>query len=188
MIDSARLLEDLKKLVRTLEADLREEHDGSPRMKEVEAEWREATEAKRTAETLADFRAAATSQSAAHWVLACVFLRFVEDNVLVERPWLAGQGERMTLARDRHQSFFRHPDRRADSDLDYLLDCLADAARLPGMAGLFDRRHNPLFRLPLSGDGAEALLRCLRRTDPDTGGLVHDFRDPARGTRFLGDL
>ncbi len=56
------------------------------------------------------------------------------------------------------------------------------------MAGLFDRRHNPLFRLPLSGDGAMALLAFFQRMNPDTGRLVHDFTDQDWSTRFLGDL
>ena len=39
----------------------------------------------------------------------------------------------------------------------YLLDTFAEAARLPGLAGLFDPAHNPLFRLPLSGDASSPL-------------------------------
>lgn len=121
-----------------------------------------------------------------HWILACVFLRFIEDNGLVERPWLAGHGERMHLARDRRDAYFReHPHL---SDRNYLLACFDDAATLPGMAGLFDRRHNPLFRLLHSGDGAIDLLAFFRKIDPDSGRPVHDFTDPAWGTRFLGDL
>ncbi|MGH8570925.1 MAG: BREX-2 system adenine-specific DNA-methyltransferase PglX, partial [Gammaproteobacteria bacterium] len=32
------------------------------------------------------------------------------------------------------------------------------------------------------------LLAFWQKVDPDTGRLVHDFTDPERGTRFLGDL
>jgi len=105
---------------------------------------------------------------------------------LVERPWLAGPGEHLDLARDRHEAYFRtHPH---ESDLDYLLACFREAKSLPGMSGLFDERHNPLFRVPLSGDGAMALLAFFQRVDPDTGRVVHDFTDPDWSTRFLGDL
>jgi hypothetical protein len=56
------------------------------------------------------------------------------------------------------------------------------------MGALFDERHNPLFRLAVSGDGAMAILGFWQKINPDTGLLVHDFTDPAWSTRFLGDL
>jgi len=90
------------------------------------------------------------------------------------------------LARERHAAYFReHPHA---SDLDYLLDAFAEAARLPGLSVLFDPAHNPLFRLPVSGDGAIALREFFQGIVPETGAPVHDFTDPDWGTRFLGDL
>jgi hypothetical protein len=56
------------------------------------------------------------------------------------------------------------------------------------MRGLFDERHNPLFRIGLSGDGAMQLLAFCQKVNPDTGLLIHDFSDPESATRFLGDL
>ena len=47
---------------------------------------------------------------------------------------------------------------------------------------------NPLFRLPLSADGAMALIGFWRERATDTGALAHDFTDPDWNTRFLGDL
>ncbi len=132
------------------------------------------------------FLKAALDQSVVHWILACVFLRFVEDNRLVDRPLLSGPGEGLDLAKERQQAYFR--ERPHESDADYLMASFDEAARLPGLSGLFDRAHNPLFRLPLSGDGAMALLRFFREVVPETGDLVHDFTDPAWDTRFLGDL
>jgi hypothetical protein len=134
------------------------------------------------------FLSDALTQAAVHWVLACVFLRFIEDNGLVDRPWLAGPGPRMALARDRHLGFFRQPGRGSESDVEYLLAAFDEAAALPALGGLFDKRHNPVFRLPLSADGARALRLFLQKEDADTGALVHDFTDVAWGTRFLGDL
>jgi hypothetical protein len=186
MVDAALLLQDLKRLLRNLEVDLRDAHADSDANRALQAEWQAARDAGRTGEILADFRKDALTQAAVHWILGCVFLRFLEDNGLVERPWLAGPGGRLHLARDRHDAYFRA--RPHDSDLEYLLACFDEAAALPGMAGLFDRRHNPLFRLPLSGDGAMALLAFFQNMDPDTGRLVHDFTDPDWSTRFLGDL
>ena len=46
----------------------------------MQAEWREAFEAKRTADTFETFWSAAIDQAAVHWILGVVFLRFLEDN------------------------------------------------------------------------------------------------------------
>jgi SAM-dependent methyltransferase len=115
-----------------------------------------------------------------------VFIRFLEDNRLLDRPLLSGPGERLDLALERQRAYVRVQPEKIDTD--YLLDTFADAARLPGLAGLYDPSHNPLFRLPLSGDGAIALREFFQARVPETGGLVHDFTDPAWNTRFLGDL
>jgi hypothetical protein len=102
MIDAKTLLRDLKRLTRVLEDELRERHADSPGARALEREWNAARSAGRTAHTFGSFREEALTQSAVHWVLACVFLRFIEDNGLVDRPWLAGPGDHMLLARDRH--------------------------------------------------------------------------------------
>jgi hypothetical protein len=56
------------------------------------------------------------------------------------------------------------------------------------MGDLFDERHNPLWSLGLSGDGALALVEFWHKLDASTGDLAHDFTDPEWNTRFLGDL
>jgi hypothetical protein len=56
------------------------------------------------------------------------------------------------------------------------------------MAPLFDERHNPLFLLGPSADGARAIIDFCRAVDPDSGALVHGFEDETWSTRFLGDL
>ena len=186
MVDAKRLLTDLKRLHRDLLRDLREQHVASPQRAAAQAEWQEAFDAKRTADTFETFWTAAIDQAAVHWILGVVFLRFLEDNRLLDRPFLSGPGERLELAQARQAAYVRqHP---MHIDTDYLLDTFAEAARLPGLAGLYDPDHNPLFRLPLSGDGAIALLAFCRARMPETGELVHDFNDADWNTRFLGDL
>ena len=186
MVDAKRLLADLKRLRRTLDPDLREQHAASPQRDAVHAEWQAALNAKRTADTFETFWSAALDQAAVHWILAVVFIRFLEDNRLLDRPFLSGPGERLDLAAERQRAYVRQ--KPLDTDTDYLLASFAEAATLPGLAGLYDPAHNPLFRLPLSGDGAIALLAFFRARVPETGALVHDFTDPAWNTRFLGDL
>lgn len=187
MIEAQRLLKDLRRLLKTLTDDIRERLGESPGLQDtLSREWQAARDAGRTGAPQIDWLRDEITQAAVHWILGCVFLRFIEDNGLVERPWLAGPGPRRELAADRHQAWFRaHPH---DSDRDYLMACFREAEALPGVGALFDEAHNPLWRLPVSGDGAMALRAFFRRVNPDTGALDHDFADPDHGTRFLGDL
>ncbi|MBV1800485.1 BREX-2 system adenine-specific DNA-methyltransferase PglX [Siccirubricoccus sp. G192] len=186
MVNTERLLDDLKKLRKKLEADLRGHHASSAGRAAVEAEWQEARDTRRTADTFETFFGAAVDQTAVHWILALVFLRFLEDNSLLDRPLISGVGERLELAQMRQREHFRaHP---TDSDAEYLLAMFGEVARLPGLRGLYDPAHNPLFRLPVSGDGAKELFDFFRQRGAETGAPVHDFGDPDWNTRFLGDL
>jgi hypothetical protein len=94
MINPKRLLTDLKRLHSKLKEDLRGHHAASAGRDATEAEWQEAFATKRTAETFAAFFEAAIDQAAVHWILAPAFIRFLEDNGLIERPILSGPGER----------------------------------------------------------------------------------------------
>jgi hypothetical protein len=186
MVDAGILLSDLKKLRKKLEGDLRRHHESSEQRAAIELEWREAFETKRTADTFEIFFGAAVDQAAVHWILSVVFLRFLEDNRLLDRPVIAGPGERLEVAQLRQRDWFRT--RPEDSDAEYLLAVFDKVAHLPGLGGLFDPAHNPLFRLTVSGDGAIALFDFFRQRSLDTGELLHDFTDPGWNTRFLGDL
>lgn len=188
MINSSALLNDLRRVLRALEADLRVRIDEQASLSEsLQAEWKNARDAGRTGVTYTEWLDDEITQAAVHWVLGCVYLRFLEDNHYLERPYLAGPDqEQLALARDRHEEYFR--ERPTESDREYLLWCFRDVAQLPGMRGLFDERHNPVFRIGLSGDGAMLLLEFWQRINPDTGLLIQDFTDSESATRFLGDL
>lgn len=187
MIDAKRLLSDCQALVRQLEADLRDEFDERPEIQAaLKREHHEATVAKRTRRSAEEWTAERITQAAAAWVLGCVFVRFLEDTGLVETARLSGPGERLRQAREQQTEYFhRQPSYTAR---EYLLETFRTVAVLPGCAGLFDERTNPLFSLPISGDAARELVEAWRSIDPESGVLVHDFTDPARSTRFLGDL
>ncbi|MCM8596135.1 BREX-2 system adenine-specific DNA-methyltransferase PglX [Accumulibacter sp.] len=193
MINAPRLLADLTRLQKRLEDDLRQRIAELPELKAgLHAEWHAARDADRTAETFESWADQVITQAGVHWLLSCVFLRFIEDNELVERPWLSGtpesgpHGGRLALARDRHEAYFR--EKPLESDRDYLLACFREAGTLPGLSTFFDEAHNPVFRLGLSGDAAMALRQFWQQVDPNTGRLAHDFTDPDWNTRFLGDL
>ena len=189
MINAPQLLADLKRRLLALEGDLRERINALPDLKaSLQAEWQAARDANRTAETFESWSDQVITQAGVHWLLSCVFLRFIEDNTLVERPWIGGTPEsgRLNLARDQADAYFReHP---LHSDRDYLLSCFTEAGALPGLHTFFDPLHNPVFRLGISGDAAMGLRQFWQQVDPNTGALLHDFTDPAWNTRFLGDL
>jgi hypothetical protein len=187
VIEAKKLLADLQKIVRKLEDDLRQRCADIPDVDEqVRAEYNKAKSAGRTSQAYETWREEFITQAAVAWILGCVFVRFLEDNQLVETPYLAGTGERLNLARDQHTLYFKqHP---THSDREYLESVFRDVTQLPAMRELFDERHNSLWTLGLTGDGATLLLNFWQQVDATTGALVHDFTDEDWNTRFLGDL
>jgi hypothetical protein len=189
LINAPQLLADLIRQLKRLEDDLRTRVAEVPEFKAgLATEWQTARDAERTAETFESWADQVITQAGVHWLLSCVFLRFIEDNQLVERPWLSGPHEsgRLALAQDRHEAYFRaHP---LESDRDFLLAAFREAGALPGLKMFFDETHNPVFRLGISGDAAMALRQFWQQRDPNTGALVHDFTDAEWNTRFLGNL
>jgi hypothetical protein len=189
VINAPQLLSDLTRLLKRFEDDLRQRISDVLELKaSLQAEWQAARDAERTAEPFDSWADQVITQAGVHWLLSCVFLRFIEDNELVERPWLGGtpQSGRLALARDRHEAYFR--ERPLESDRDYLLAAFRDGGSLPGLRTFFDQSHNPVFRIGLSGDAAMTLRQFWQQVDPNTGTLVHDFTDADWNTRFLGDL
>lgn len=187
MIDRKALLDDLKKLVGRLEEDLRgRAKEDSVTSGHLQQEYQAAKKAERTGDAYEMWVEDRITQAAVAWVLACVFVRFLEDNELLARPYLSGPGPRKQLALDHETAYFReHPHR---SHREYLLDAFREIARLPAMEALLGEKRNPLWRLQLSADGADDLISFWRLVDPATGVLVHDFADPSWTTRYLGDL
>ncbi|QEG24769.1 BREX-2 system adenine-specific DNA-methyltransferase PglX [Mariniblastus fucicola] len=192
MINRTSLLNDLRDLLKTLEADLlaRSESDEVPEVVQALAdEYDKAKQAERTALSFEDWRNDFITQMAAAWVLSCVFVRFLEDNQLLEHPQISGPGDRLQWARDQHQVYFtNHP---TESDREYLLKIFGEIRDLShGAGGDVFGKHNFIWQLPnwLGGDAASELLKFFRTINPDDGTLIHDFTDPDWDTRFLGDL
>ena len=195
MVDRERLLGDLRHLRADLEDDLRVRCEEESELDVfLRAEHERAVDGRRTALGYAAWRGDYLTQVAVAWILGCVFVRFLEDNGLVDPPRLSGRGERRRRALDEHTLYFQR--RPTDSDRDYLLRVFHTVAALPVAGQFFDKAHNAIwtleqpgreFRAP-SGDAATRLLDLWQRIDPDSGGLAHDFTDPGWDTRFLGDL
>lgn len=187
MINPKALLSDLKRLLGQLEGDLRERADEVLVLGEsLRLAYDRAKQAERTAQPFETWREEYLTQVAAAWVLACVFVRFIEDNGLIDAPLLAGSGPRLNQAKDQRTLYFQQ--HSTDSDREYLYYVFRKVEALPAAAPLFDEQHNPLWTLGVSGDGATLLIEFWQRIDPATGALAHDFADPTLNTRFLGDL
>jgi hypothetical protein len=197
VIDRKALLEDLKQQVKAVETDLGKQVKVVAEGEKLRAEYDRARKLGRTAATWNSWLDERVTQVAVAWVLGTVFVRFCEDNELIPEPYLtAPEGDRRDLALARFEEYVaRSDDPTYRGWLEQAFEELG-----AGQAGrlLFDRRHNPLFQIPLSHDGARELVDFWRGRD-DGGVLVHDFTDPdpldedgdgTRGwdTRFLGDL
>lgn len=187
MIDAARLLSDLQGQQKKLEIDLRKQIKKLAELNaSLEAAYRAARAAGRTGDTFDVWCEAEITQAAVAWLLACVFLRFCEDNRLIAEPLLAGPGDANRRARESARLYFsEHP---TDNERHYLQHAFAEMRRFPAVAGLYDPLHNPLFRLPLSADAAAELVEFWQAINTDTGELLRNFVDPDLDTRFLGDL
>src|SRR3954447_7658897 len=107
MIERKRLLDELKRLVRHLEDDLRvRAAEGSELRAELLEEYAKARDARRTAKSFEQWLEGRLTQGAVAWVLGCVFVRFLEDNSLIEPPRLAGHRDQLQRARDEQAIFF----------------------------------------------------------------------------------
>ncbi len=187
-------LADLQRLQREVQDDLRERTGTVADLKSrLESEWDAARQAGRTSSTYEAWREDYLVQSAAAWIVACVFARYLEDHGLIEQVWLAGEpagpegGEdRLRRAQDSHEAYFRvHP---GHSDREYLEHVFLELARLPGCADLFAEDRNPLWKIGVSGDMGRRLLTFFQERNPETGRLLRPFTTAEGDTRFLGDL
>lgn len=185
MIDAKALTADARRLVLEVEDDLRDVLARTPELSESwHEEHRRALRGSRTSADFASWRDDHLTQVAVSWVLTTVFVRFLEDNDLVEPRWILGSGDRAGEALDAERAYFReHP---LDTATHWLRSAIDYLKKLPATAQLVDE-HAPLRQVPISGRMAERILAFWRARDDD-GALLRDFHDPQLGTRFLGDL
>jgi hypothetical protein len=144
LIDPKRLLTDLQKLLKRLEPDIRSRCASNPDIDSgLRVEYEKATSAGRTDQPYQDWREDYITQVAVAWILGCVFVRFLEDNRLIDTAWLAGPYDRLQLARDQHTLYFQaNP---THSDREYLEDVFREIAKLPSLGELLAGSYNPLF-------------------------------------------
>ena len=155
MIDSTILLSDLRRRLRLLERDLAERADDVPTMEDSLArEYRTGRNVGRTGDSFGAWRSAELTQTAAAWLIGCVFVRFAEDNGLLATPLIGGLRDRTTAAEARQTAYFRsHP---TATDRDYLLDVLRGGEPPAGDDGAVRPRSQP-------GVALHHLRRCGAR-------------------------
>jgi hypothetical protein len=193
MIERSALLKDLQGELPKIESDIlaysESREDLTAHLKE---EYNKARKAGRTAEHFVAWREAQITQAAVAWVLSCVFVRFLEDNGLLSEPMLAGpveseQGEkRLDHAKQRMVAYYN--ENPTHEDREYLFSLFEQLEKYPVIAELLDHKHNPLWQIPVSADGAKRLIDFFQKIDAASGEIVHDFTDADWDTRFLGDL
>ena len=179
------LLADCRALVSTLVDDLRRLVDSdADAAAKVRDELDAARRAGRTSLSDTDWKEGRLAQVAVAWVLAGVFVRFCEDNGLIDGHRLAGTGHGLQEAKDRRSQHLReHP---SHDDRHWLDEVIAFAAGHQGLDAVLGG-HNPLRFLPLTADGARTFVGFWQEQAAD-GSLRRDFTDPVWDTRFLGDL
>jgi hypothetical protein len=121
---------------------------------------------------------ASSSRSRRAWLLSCVFAHaFSRPRASSASARIAGPG-----ATDSQQLFLELAPSLTERD--YLLTTSASSRTSRRRADLFDARHNPVWLLAPSAEGAKELLALFRAPERRTPRPSASASD----TRFLGDL
>lgn len=200
MIDRKLILADLQTLLRKeVEPDLRKRSELPAIAAALKAEFDKAKKAKRTAMNYTDWRADMITQIGVAWVLSCVFIRFLEDNRMVDPPRLSGptaaDGDSQSALQRARDEYDLHIKANPEHSFrQYILSVIDDLSKLSGGKEVFGKNNIiHQHRDWLSNDAAKRLYNFWQTIEPATGELVHDFTDDADegepfDTRFLGDL
>ncbi len=193
MYDRALLLKDCQRLVTEVEKDIRGRIAGDAELTaQVQQQHATAIREKQTGATIGAWLGEQVTQAAVAWVLATVFVRFLEDNLLIDESWISGPDDadrtrsRLWAATQNREAYFsEHPDH---SDVQYLLHVVREVGRLPACRDLFAEDRNPLFRFSVSADGAKRILAFWREVDRSGAVIRTLVPDTLADTRWLGDL
>jgi hypothetical protein len=187
MVPIKTLLPELHKLLGELNEDLLSRSIADSQIDSgLKEAFHQIEKGGRTGQAFEVWREDYLDQVAVAWVLACVFVRFMEDNDLIDECWLGGEGERRTLADDTYQLFFREYPH--DTDREYFQHVFKEVGKIPAAKDLFAEGKTPLWAVPPSGDAARMLRKFWQEIVPETGHLKRSFKVENGDTRFLGDL
>lgn len=183
-IDGAAFLAHARPVLGALAKDLAERAESSATTTAaLKDRWKRDEEAGVTADAWPVYLAGFVDQVAASWLLACVFVRTLEDRGLLEKSRLAGPGAADSLAAFRRLAPYLN-------ERDYLLHVFGELAEHPAARGVFDREHALFWQLGPSGEAARELLSLLSAGDEATAEreAAPHYRFGQADTRLLGDL
>ncbi len=144
MVAIKMLLPDWRNLADELAEDLRACSAGAAA---IDAGWkgafRQIEQGGHTAQVLEVWRGDDLDQVAVAWVFARVFVRFIEDNGLVDEYWLPGAGERRCLVEDNHELFCRP--RPHDADHEHLQHVFPQVGQIPAARDVLAKGKMPLW-------------------------------------------
>ena len=178
----------LQQLLKTLESDIRD------RLKEdaaltapLRADYDAEFEAKATRQDFSTWLQARITQSAVAWILATVFVRFLEDNHLVTPArLLTPVGSDNDSPAERWEMFIAA--QPTANRRDWMLSEFRELSRLPALSDLLGEANTHLWTLAPSQDGVQSMFAVFSERTPDGTALLWSFEDQDLGTRFLGDL
>jgi hypothetical protein len=179
----ANLPKLLQPALRALEKDLL----ARAKTERVEAGLKEAWEdEQKSGQTGLGFdpwRRERVTQLAVAWILSVVFVRTLEDRGYIDPRVAGASGDALRAAEDREALYLQVAPFLGPRE--YLLAVFRELSKLPGARYVFDTKHNPVWVLSPSSEGAKALLDFFRKRDA-SGAPVLVFT--GEDTRFLGDL
>ncbi len=149
----------------------------------LKAAWEDEQKAGQTGLGFDPWRRERVTQLAVAWILSVVFVRTLEDRGYID-PRVAGAStDALRAAEDREALYLQVAPFLGPRE--YLLAVFRELSKLPGARDVFDTKHNPVWVLSPSSEGAKALLDFFRKRDASGAPALVFAGDD---TRFLGDL
>lgn len=149
----------------------------------LKAAWEDEQKAGQTGLGFEPWRRERVTQLAVAWILSVVFVRTLEDRGYID-PRVAGAStDALRAAEDREALFLQVAPFLGPRE--YLLAVFRELSKLPGARDVFDTKHNPVWVLSPSSEGAKGLLDFFRKRDASGAPTLVFAGDD---TRFLGDL
>lgn len=149
----------------------------------LRAAWEDEQKAGQTGFGFEPWRRERVTQLAVAWILSVVFVRTLEDRGYIDPRVAGASSDALRAAEDREALYLQVAPFLGPRE--YLLAVFRELSKLPGARDVFDTKHNPVWVVSPSSEGAKALLDFFRKRDASGApALVFAGAD----TRFLGDL
>ena len=178
----------LRKLLTVLESDIRQRvaDDAAVRAPLV-VEYQADLESGLTKQDFANWVEGRITQSGVAWILATVFVRFLEDNQLITPARLLEPIANATGSPIERWQLFTAKTPTANRR-DWMQSEFSELAKLPALNELLGQSNSHLWILAPSQDGIMKMLDAFSERNDDAKELKWLFRDPELSTRILGDL